>query len=215
MASAAQQLLGDEPMIAAAVEEAGGAASQISSSLEMVRAWRRKLGSPAEAAAALAALVNRIELRRDGLRLSLKLPMTAEAVRDDQPRADPIITRFLAMRVKRRGVELRLVIEAERTQAPKVDLVLLKAVARARRWFDDLASGRTASISAIAARERVSARYVGRLLRLAFLAPPIVDAIADGRQPPDVTMERLTRRTVLPLDWDAQKRLLASDSARG
>jgi hypothetical protein len=50
---------------------------------------------------------------------------------------------------------------------------------------------------------------------LAFLAPPIVDAIADGRQPPDLTMERLTRRTVLPLDWDAQKRLLASDSARG
>jgi len=215
VASAAQQLLGDEPMIAAAVEEAGGAASQISSSLQMARAWRRKLQSSAEAAAALAALVNRIELRRDGLRLSLKLPMPAEPDRADQPRADPIITRFLPMRIKRRGVELRLVIEAERTQAPKVDLVLLKAVARARRWFDDLASGRTASISAIAARERVSARYVGRLLRLAFLAPPIVDAIADGRQPPDLTMERLTRRTVLPLDWDAQKRLLASDSARG
>ena len=57
--------------------------------------------------------------------------------------------------------------------------------------------------------------WVGRLLRLAFLAPPIVDAIADGHQPPDLTMERLTRRIMLPLDWNALKRLLASDSARG
>lgn len=107
-------------------------------------------------------------------------------------------------------MSLRLVIEAERTRAPKVDLVLLKAVARARRWFDDLAAGRAASVKPIATQQAISARYVGRLLRLAFLAPQIVDAIADGRQPPDLTVEMLTRRTVLPLDWDVQKRLLGA-----
>jgi len=74
---------------------------------------------------------------------------------------------------------------------------------------------RTASISAIAARERVSARYVGRLLRLAFLAPQIVELIADGRQPPDLTLEMLTRRTLLPLDWDAQKRALGVGERAG
>jgi len=87
-------------------------------------------------------------------------------------------------------------------------LVLLKALARARRWFDDLAAGRAPSVAAIAAQHAISARYVGLLLRLASLAPQIVEVIADGRQPQDLTVEMLTRRTVLPLNWDAQKRLL-------
>ena len=50
-------------------------------------------------------------------------------------------------------------------------------------------------------------RYVGRLIRLAFLAPPIVEMIAQGRQPAELTAEMLTRRIILPLEWEAQKRL--------
>jgi len=90
---------------------------------------------------------------------------------------------------------------------------LLKAVGRARRWFDLLASGRAASLAAIAAQERISVRYLGRLIRLAFLAPPIVELIAQGRQPPDLTLERLTRRTVLPPEWEAQQRALGLSAA--
>jgi hypothetical protein len=51
-------------------------------------------------------------------------------------------------------------------------------------------------------------RYVGRLIRLAFLAPPLVEMIAQGRQPAELTAEMLTRRTILPPEWEAQKRLL-------
>jgi hypothetical protein len=43
--------------------------------------------------------------------------------------------------------------------------------------------------SEIAEREEVSARYVRRLMRLAFLAPEIVEAIAAGNQPPELTAE--------------------------
>jgi site-specific DNA recombinase len=43
---------------------------------------------------------------------------------------------------------------------------------------------------------------------LAFLAPEIVEAIAEGRQPPELSTELLTKRLRLPLDWDDQKRLL-------
>jgi hypothetical protein len=80
-------------------------------------------------------------------------------------------------------VELRLVIPADHARQPKVDIALLKAVSRARRWFDHLTSGRAASLAAIATQEGISVRYVGRLIRLAFLAPPIVELIARGRQP--------------------------------
>jgi site-specific DNA recombinase len=73
------------------------------------------------------------------------------------------------MQIKRRGVELRLVIDGDRGRVPKADPALLKAVARAHRWFDDLVSGRAKSMLAIAAREAVQKHYVRQLVRLAFL----------------------------------------------
>src|SRR5262249_39451136 len=107
------------------------------------------------------------------------------------------------------GVELRLVIPADHARQPKVDIALLKAVGRARRWFDHLTSGRAASLAAIAAQERISVRYVARLIRLAFLAPSIVELIAQGHQPAELTAEMLTRRAVPPPEWAKQKQLLA------
>ena len=56
----------------------------------------------------------------------------------------------------------------------------------------------------IAERERVGSRYVRRLLRLAFLAPDIVEAIAAGDQPSELTAEALAERIDLPLLWTAQ-----------
>jgi hypothetical protein len=46
------------------------------------------------------------------------------------------------------------------------------------------------------------------LIRLAFLAPDIVESIADGRQPTTLTTEALTRRIGLPLSWCSQKTVL-------
>jgi hypothetical protein len=87
-------------------------------------------------------------------------------------------------------------------------MVLLKTIARAHRWFDQLLSGEVKSLTAIATREGLNYRFVGKLIRLAFLAPEIVEAIAEGRQPPEVSTELLTKRIRLPLDWRDQKRLL-------
>jgi hypothetical protein len=58
------------------------------------------------------------------------------------------------------------------------------------------------------AREELAVRYVGRLIRLAFLAPEIVDSIVEGRQPTTLTAEALTRRIELPLSWGSQRTAL-------
>jgi site-specific DNA recombinase len=154
-------------------------------------------------------VVHRVELSRDGLRLSLKVPMPAAGAGNDPPWADAIVTRFIPLQLKRRGSELRLIIPDAHTPRPKVDLALLKALGRARRWFDQLASGRATSLVTIASQAGINVRYVGRLIRLAFLAPPLVEMIAQGRQPAELTAEMLSRRMVLPLDWEMQKQLLA------
>ena len=77
---------------------------------------------------------------------------------------------------------MRLVIEGAGSKARPVDLPLLKAVARAHRWFDELAFGRAKSMHEIARRNGVTAAYVARLMPLAFLAPSMVEAIKESFQ---------------------------------
>jgi hypothetical protein len=60
----------------------------------------------------------------------------------------------------------------------------------------------------IARREGVTASYVARLLRLAFLAPDITTAILQGRQSPAFTAATLLRHSRLALDWTQQRRVL-------
>jgi site-specific DNA recombinase len=84
------------------------------------------------------------------------------------------------------------------------DQSLLRAVARAHWWFDDLVSGRCRSIVEIAKGNGVGKQYVGRLIRLAFLAPEMVEGIVAGRQPPELTAQALrTGRFDVPVDWVA------------
>jgi hypothetical protein len=119
------------------------------------------------------------------------------------------LTRQIPLRVRRRGIEMRLVIGGGSGSAPRIDSTILKATARARRWFHDLVSGRAASMVEIGKREGVGKRYVSRLIRLAFLAPAIIERIAEGRQPPELTAQFLsTGRGDLPLSWSAQEQLL-------
>jgi hypothetical protein len=67
----------------------------------------------------------------------------------------------------------------------------VKALARALRYQCLLDEGRYASISEMAAAERIDRGYLGRLLRLTLLAPNIVQAIVDGRQPEAINLPRL------------------------
>src|ERR1035437_7481480 len=101
---------------------------------------------------------------------------------------------------------MRLVIQGSRAPAPLADLALIKAIARGRLWSDDLLAGRVASVAVIAKREGVLPNYVRRLIRLAFLAPKIVEAIAAGHQPPELTAKALTERIELPLLLNEQER---------
>jgi hypothetical protein len=111
------------------------------------------------------------------------------------------------MQMKRRGVEMRIVLQGDSTPN-RVVLPLLKAVARARKWSDDLLSGRVRSVDELAKRERLDSRSVRRLIPLGFLSPRVVEAIGEGRQPPDLTVIAFIRRIDLPLLWSAQEQAL-------
>jgi hypothetical protein len=82
------------------------------------------------------------------------------------------------------------------------DPALIKALARGFRWRRMLEEGRYASISEMAKSEGIERGYLGSLLRLTLLAPEMVEAILNGRQPEGVTLPELMEP--FPVEWRQQ-----------
>ncbi len=94
----------------------------------------------------------------------------------------------------------------------RTDPALVKALARAFRYQRLLDEGRYSSISEMATGERLERGYLGSLLRLTLLAPDLVEAMLDGRQPADMTLPRLL--APFPAGWAEQRAIMPGASAR-
>ena len=87
------------------------------------------------------------------------------------------------------------------------DPSLLRIIARAHDINGCLMRGTDLTLHAIAGQERVTAGYISRLLRLPLLAPDIVTAIVNGKNPATHRQEmRLALQ--IPVDWTVQRKLL-------
>jgi site-specific DNA recombinase len=182
----------------------------IKSMLETAERWSARLRSQEESSDALASLVERAEVGTARMRLSIRVPPQESG--DSSISGDAFsFRREVALQVRRRGIEMRLVVGGGAD--PKIDSAILKAVARANQWLTDPLSGRSSSLVEISQREGVGKRYVSRIVRLAFLAPSIIEEIARGHQPPELTAQALsTRRSDLPLSWKDQRDLLGFEA---
>jgi hypothetical protein len=84
------------------------------------------------------------------------------------------------------------------TMETRGDPALVKALARAHRWQRLLEGGRYRSLRDLAAAEGVDRGYVGRLLQLTLLAPDIIGAMLDGRQPEALELVGREKRRICP-----------------
>ena len=119
------------------------------------------------------------------------------------------LTVVIPLRVKPRGGRKAMVTPGVLPMPARADITLVKAVARAFRWRGMLESGRFGTINELAAAEKINSSYVSRVLRLTLLAPDIVKAILDGRQPEGMTLPVLMRP--FPVEWKKQAPSEASD----
>ncbi len=150
--------------------------------------------------------VQRVDLRADEMTIHLDLSSVVS-------KEGFVIRDVIPINIRRRGVEMRLILarETKGSMDTRVDPALVKAIVRARRWFEQLANGEVTSFAEIAKAEGVSQRYVGRSIPLAFLAPDVISNVLTGTQPIDLTAEELTKRIDLPLAWAEQKKVLGLD----
>jgi hypothetical protein len=166
---------------------------------------------PAERARILRLLIERIDVAPDGISMTLHAAGIRSLVTElagaeaaaPEPRHEPVLecrrvmtkriglevdtlTIRIPMRPQRRGGR-KLIMTPERaampTPKPRPDETLVKGLVRAHRWRRKIESGQAKSITDLVEQENVTDAYVCRLLPLTCLAPGIVEAIFDGRQP--------------------------------
>jgi hypothetical protein len=116
------------------------------------------------------------------------------------------LTIRIPIRLQRRGGR-KLIMTPEGVAAPprkpRRDETLVKAVARAPRWRRQIERGQAMSITDLAEQEGVTDAYVCRLLPLTCLAPNIVEAILDGRQPRELKLAAILGNG--PPAWEEQR----------
>lgn len=81
-------------------------------------------------------------------------------------------------------------------------------MAQAHLWWSSLLKGEISSLREIVRQSNLYPAQVTRRLRLAFLAPDLVRRILAGTRPADLSLEKLIRKTALPLSWNEQIKLL-------
>jgi hypothetical protein len=135
-----------------------------------------------------------------------------EAGRQHADRAHP----HAVLRFQRRGGRKRIVApdgsELALATKPQPDGTLAMALARAWRWQRMLDDGVYGSVSDMGDAENIPKSYVSRILRLAMLAPDIVDALLAGRTDQGVMLDQIERP--LPASWEEQRGLLNRPTRR-
>ncbi len=162
----------------------------------------------------LAGIVVRITIQQDSIEVHVSKEgararlLNQERILGQDSDGQPIVL-TIAMKLKRCGGEMRLIIPgwAAIDQRRQPVSSLIKAVSRASDWVRRMEGGEFKHQRDLAKATKLEPRYINSILRVAFLAPEITEAIIDGRQPPDLTLGSLTG--VLPMSWQQQKKLIS------
>ena len=199
-----RRILSERAGLASTLKAGGFAAAELKQAAEAIDA-KVKSHQQLETTANTGTLIERVELKREGMQITLNLRALLPADRFPCGGADLRLARLITLQMKRHGVETRLVLPGEAIAVPRTDPALLRALARGYQWFGELAAGTAVSTRQIAAREGMSDSYVRHMLPLALLAPAIVESICAGRQGVCLSAERLKTQAGVPIEWDAQQ----------
>ena len=198
-----RSMLADQNIILSALSNVDAPATLIPHVLE------RATNAVAQSGSIIEDYVMKVSIGVDRIEVKLSL---AKLMPDGMELPDIIISQTKPMRMQRRSNEMRLVLDGDGAGAA-IDSVLVKGIAQAHVWVEELFSGRVATLAQLARRYEVSEGYLKKLMPLAFLAPDIVTSLLAGKQPDGLSKEKLVGNP-LPLIWRDQRHALGFDPAQ-
>jgi DNA invertase Pin-like site-specific DNA recombinase len=159
--------------------------------------------------ALIRKIIERVTVDRETVDIAICSKGVAELlqVRSEAPSSDTFVHN-VTVRLSRTGRALRLVnCSGAVATEDDADETLVRLVVRARGWWRELEqSGQT--VSELATREGVTASYLTRVLRLAFLSPDVISALVAGSLRASIDASRLFGANSISADWAEQGRAL-------
>ncbi len=164
------------------------------------------LSTEIEHGASASSIVHRVDVHNDRVELTLCIDSLLPTVLVD---VAPALHRLTVPMVRiRRGNDARMVIGDDAMAATPADPALLKLLAGARVAWQAMLAASDMPLAEVAKAQGYLPEQFTMLLRLATLAPCIVTAIVEGRQPASLNRQRLATITNLPKDWAGQRAML-------
>ncbi len=206
------ELLGDEVLILDQAIEAGLEPTHHAMRMQRAAALQVDLSSadPATASNAVRQLIQRITLKADRIVIVVDLSPILGGAGKLADHAGPAVLHELehALRLKRRGVEMRIIVGGGAINQSVPEPGIADLVHKAHRLLGNLTDGSGITIAELADREQMHVSDLSRIVKLAFLSPDITKAILSGTQPADLTARRLLRMRDDASIWEDQRRLL-------
>lgn len=166
--------------------------------------------------APVRSLVAQVRVLEESIKVDCDIEAIAAAlgvkIAEDAP---PNLTLSAPVRLQRSGMAMRLVQPGGAGISSSPSQSLIRMVVKARRWWRLLKEGEF-NIAALARREGVTRSYMTRIVRLAFLAPAVIDAILAGAAKAGVDAEKMTTPGAIDARWaDQVAKLLPSRAGLG
>jgi site-specific DNA recombinase len=118
----ARSILADQAALVVGMQDSSEDAENIEQILAIASNWRERLRTESEVPAALGQLIKRVQLTESGLRVTVNIPVASVGA---GPRDGMAVSHFVPMTMKRRGVELRLIVDGRADEQRQVDPALL------------------------------------------------------------------------------------------
>jgi DNA invertase Pin-like site-specific DNA recombinase len=156
----------------------------------------------------LRSIVTRVQVQRSGVSIDIATAAVAAAL-DVAPTAEAPATLTLThdVRLTRTGMAMRLVHDSGATTGASPDRSMSRLLVQAHHYWRELRKGEL-DITSLAEREGVSASWVTRTLRLAFLSPEVTAAILTGKQRSGIDLGALTATDAVQPSWQVQRQRL-------
>jgi site-specific DNA recombinase len=163
----------------------------------------------------LKKIVERIELERKVIRIHIRLSAIISLLKPDYPQrqsavatSDDLYVSTCPVQLKRCGIETKLVASngPVTLSHPESTKAIQKALKNALTWNQSLLNGKASTLTELAKKEKVAQRYICDLIKLAYLAPDVMEAIIEGEIPTGLTLDRLKKG--YSMDWYKQRQLL-------
>jgi site-specific DNA recombinase len=205
-----QKLLRDRGMISGFLRESRHRVAQLGRGLEAAARFsdsfacaslieKRTIVTELVARVVVGFEVLRIDLERRKLRARLSNTFIKTL---GQNETEDVISIEVSLVITDRTEATKLIIEKHDLVQP--DPIVVKAIARAQAWFDELTTGKAQSMAEIAKRDNITDNYVSNLIHLAWLSPKQVDRVLDGEPSATVFAREAMRSRKVSPRWSDQ-----------